>query len=501
MLSDLSQSLLKLEVGCLVRLSEAARGARETQIALNSVIRAQHLDQEGLFEIADEFASVLWEQGEQRLAVEFLKKELQQRERSAAPRQTDEKVQHACILARLVSFRLIICGVSSDYHDKGEWTSEACLEKPEFIQENYFVPAIRLMEDPSASTSTTTPFVSETKSVVFYKFALFAEQQFKAIIHSDEIVRFKVYTERKKQEVTTRQESVDRANASSKKHYQTQLEVAQKLLKQDTENYEQVTQSRDAFLLQAIRMLSFALATSDAYDGDASIRMCSLWFSNFKTSALDNTINAALERVPSRKLVFLAHQLSARLTNSDNVSVNQGALQTLVLRMGNEHPFHSLYQVYTLQSLDAGNRRSSGVTNETFSQHERASAASDIFDRLLSVSGSANRVRDLKHLCDAYLEWAKYKVKANTAFEEKVKRKESCKVPGHLKIRKISSMRVPVTTSHTQLDPTMCYDNCVWIEGYADQFDTAGGLSLPKISYCKGSDGTTYKQLVRALRL
>lgn len=103
LLSDMSQGLLALEVRCLVQLSEAARSAQETQIALNSITRAQHLDRDGLFEISDEFASVLWDQGEQRLAVELLKKELQRREHSSPPSQADEKVRHACILARLVS--------------------------------------------------------------------------------------------------------------------------------------------------------------------------------------------------------------------------------------------------------------------------------------------------------------------------------------------------------------------------------------------------------------
>lgn len=103
LLSDMSQSLLALEVRCLVQLSEAARGAQEPQIALNSITRAQHLDQDGLFEISDEFASVLWDQGEQRLAVELLKKELQRRDQASPPSQTDEKVQHACLLARLVN--------------------------------------------------------------------------------------------------------------------------------------------------------------------------------------------------------------------------------------------------------------------------------------------------------------------------------------------------------------------------------------------------------------
>lgn len=367
------------------------------------------------------------------------------------------------------------------------------MEKPEFIQENYFAPAIKHMESPTAS-SGTPPVESETKSAVFYKFALFAEQQYQALIRSDEIARFKVYTERKKQEVFSRTQSYNQAPSTMRDEQGRLLEKARKLLKQDTAHYEQVTKARDSFLLQAVRMLSEALAMSDAYDGDASIRLCSLWLSNFRTTTLDNTINTALERVPSRKLVFLAHQLSARLKDSDNASVNQSALHALVLRMGNDHPFHSLYQVYALRSLDAAPRRTSGAINETFSQRERANAASNIFDRLLTVSTSASRVRNLQSLCDAYVEWANYKAKG---LAEKAKKKESGKIPMNMKIMKISNTPVPVTTIHIPLDPAMRYENCVWIEGYTDQFLPANGNSLPKITYCKGSDGIIYKQLVR----
>ncbi|KLO07453.1 hypothetical protein SCHPADRAFT_1001651 [Schizopora paradoxa] len=473
MLSDMSQSLLELEIKCLVQLSEAAREEGETQIALNSITQAQLLDQGELFEISDEFASVLWGQGEQRLAVELLKKELRLRAQVSSPKEIDDRVRHACILARL-----------------GEWTSEACLEKPESILETYFKPAIKMMEDPIAPSTSQSS--SEDRSAVYYKFALFAEQQYQALLRSDEIARFKVYSERKKQEVSSRQASLKQAHSSLKEN---QLDKAMKLWKQDTAYYQHATQSRDLFLAQAIEMLSHALCASDTFDGDASIRLCSLWLSNFKTTTLDKTIKTSLERVPSRKLVFLAHQLSARLTDSNDASVNQLALRALVLRMGSEHPFHSLYQVYALQSSDTASRRTSTTISETFSQRERANAASNIFDRLLSAPGPSSRVRDLQKLCEAYIEWANFPVKKNPLYSES---KKPFKVPAHMKIRKISNLPIPVTTYHTPLDPTMRYDNLVWIEGYADQFDLAGGVHFPKISLCKGSDGNTYKQLFKS---
>jgi ataxia telangiectasia mutated family protein len=55
---------------------------------------------------------------------------------------------------------------------------------------------------------------------------------------------------------------------------------------------------------------------------------------------------------------------------------------------------------------------------------------------------------------------------------------------------------VPVTTAYTPLDPTLKYDDCVWVARYEPTYATAGGVNLPKISVCLGSDGVSYKQLV-----
>ena len=61
---------------------------------------------------------------------------------------------------------------------------------------------------------------------------------------------------------------------------------------------------------------------------------------------------------------------------------------------------------------------------------------------------------------------------------------------------KSGEVKVPVTTERLPLDPTLKYEDCVWIERYPPQFETAGGINLPKISVCQGSNGQGYKQLV-----
>jgi ataxia telangiectasia mutated family protein len=63
-------------------------------------------------------------------------------------------------------------------------------------------------------------------------------------------------------------------------------------------------------------------------------------------------------------------------------------------------------------------------------------------------------------------------------------------------ILKLNDVRVPVLTVNTPIDPALQYENCIWISHYERTYETAGGQNIPKICYCRGSDGSRYKQLV-----
>lgn len=379
------------------------------------------------------------------------------------------------------------------------------MEKPDAIQKNYFTPAIDLLSSALKATNGNSDKLEGSASI-FYKFALFAEQQYHAILKSPDLIRLKVYAARKKQELKDREESIKKVPKDTPKWQELSQHQrrAKALYEQDTAQFSGTTRAKDDFLNQAIEMLSFCLEASDAYDDDAAIRLCSLWFANFPYTTLNATIGPALARIPSRKFVFLAHQLSARLSGKEShrISESPQSLHTFLLRMCSEHPFHSLYQVYALRaSSTSSNSRRQSARHETqsASQIERAAAAADIFNRLEVNNDCAQRVNDIQLLCDAYLEWAKFPIKEDSKLNDKRKKREPAPIPSSLAIRKISHLKVPVTTAYTPIDPTLRYDDCVWIKGYASNFETAGGVNLPKISYCQGTDGTSYKQLVSSV--
>lgn len=49
----------------------------------------------------------------------------------------------------------------------------------------------------------------------------------------------------------------------------------------------------------------------------------------------------------------------------------------------------------------------------------------------------------------------------------------------------------------SQVDPSGRYDDLVTVRSFVPQYHLAGGVNLPKIIDCVGSDGTRRKQLVK----
>ncbi|KAG1876416.1 hypothetical protein DFJ58DRAFT_754177 [Suillus subalutaceus] len=465
------RGILDIEKRCLVRLSIAARKSNQLQVALNSIVKAQRLERNASFEVAREFANVLWLQKEQKLAVQYLKDLVDGQNLGA-----DGAVEKALSFARL-----------------GDWIAEACLEKPTDIKRKFFDPAVEL----AIAAEKRTDVRDHACATVFRKCALFADQQYHSILKSSDAMRWHIYTERKKQEVRQRESQLQKTQQGTHE-YSVLVEEQKKariVLAEDLKAKACHMGARDAFLELAIDMYSRCLASSDRFDDDGPIRFSSLWFANFDDLGIQDKLKVALDRVPSRKFVFLSHQLSARMSKSSaETPKNQHNLQGLVLRMCQEHPFHSLYQVFCLRpEQPQGVRRTSSRFELPSSQSDRGGAASAIFDRLLSDPTQTARIRSIEQVCNASLEWAKYPVKHPTI----KKTNNGLLIPDALPIRKLRDVQVPVITCRTPIDPTLKYNDCIWISRYHPEFTPAGGINHPKISTCYGSNGEQFKQLFK----
>ncbi|TRM65491.1 hypothetical protein BD626DRAFT_567398 [Schizophyllum amplum] len=484
LVSPWMQTLVSTERQCLVRLSEAARHAQELQVALNSITRAQRLGRMNTLDVEQEYANVLWLHQEKRLAIELLRGLL--RRGNPLTAQTDA-TDMAVLRARM-----------------GTWTAEACLEKPNDILKNWFGPAAELLKQ----VNTGSPL---KRAEVYRQCAVFAERQYYALFRSPEGRRWKVYSERKSKEIS----AITRA---MNLHGSTQDEVGQhnkKLCNQlkaqyhsDREKMQEYVNALEAFLGQALDMYSRCLAVGDAHDDDGPIRLCSLWFANWDNRDVQEIVDTAFRRVPSRKLVFLSHQLSARLSKAEDPTLtNQTTLHKVLLRMCKEHPYHSLYQVFCLQANRGGSggggegsrrqsaRQTPAAEEPTATQAGRTATAGGLYDKLRKEDP---RVSEMDRLCRAALEWATYPI----ASPDEVRKKyawtdRDYKVPSRVSLFRLRDLRVPVMTAGTPLDPTSRYENCAWLARYEETFTTMGGLALPKVSKCFDCYGQKHKELFK----
>ena len=356
----------------------------------------------------------------------------------------------------------------------------------------YFLPAISLLD--------SQPDIKDS-GAAYYQFALFADRQYHTMMKSPDSIRMKLYVDRKRKEVEERTRESYQSYGSHQSTTDKALERAKKVLEEDEHRYDEHIRAQVTFLKQAVSMYSRSLLVSDDFDDDSAIRLCSLWFANFDFDKenFQSELAAAVANVPSRKLVVLAHQLTARLGRTEAMSKSSGQniLQPLLRRMCREHPFHSLYQVFCLQSdgdvSSSSDRRRSGRYSTSMSQVDRSTAAVSLFDQLLSEGDTQGRTKDIRILCEASLAFANYPLKE----QYKSRRPpSSIPIPVAQRLRTIQNLRVPVMTVDTPLDPTSRYDDCIWVQKYEPQFSTAGGLNLPKIGICVGSNGKSYKQLV-----
>lgn len=99
-------------------------------------------------------------------------------------------------------------------------------------------------------------------------------------------------------------------------------------------------------------------------------------------------------------------------------------------------------------------------------------------------------VKSVEQLCDAYIDLAYYDV---TAFKQQ---RGPIKLPASCPLLKLKG-GVVMPTTDLSVDRTCGYNHELCIERFDPYFQLAGGVNLPKILTCVGSDGKRRKQLVK----
>ncbi|XP_030235860.1 serine-protein kinase ATM isoform X1 [Gadus morhua] len=465
----------------LMELCQLARNAGNTQLAERAVYQMKQLASGAARTAAAssswqlEEAQVFWAKGEQGPALGLLKEMI-----NTLEGQVD--MNPALVPVYTESMRLC-----------GNWLAESCLESPGVILEKYLERAVEVLQ---ANSGEQDPRLQSQRTKAFLSLARFSDFQYQTIekyMRSSAFENKQVLLEKAKAEVDLMKEH----NVDSNR-YTVKLE---KELKMDELALSNLQGDRRRFLCKAVDNYVHCLAEGEQHD-DWVFRLASLWLENADLREVNAMMKVGVKRIPSHKFLPLMYQLAARMgtkmsTDSAEDVGFHDVLNDLILRACLQHPHHTLFIILALVNAnkDASFTSKSRLSKNTPQQPspldlERSEVARKIISVVRKKRGAM--LKGMEYLCDAYI---------TLAYMDASRHKQEKKplpIPADQPIMKIQDLEeVTIPTVEIRVDPSGCYDNVVTIRSFKPQYRLVGGVNLPKIIDCVGSDGRSHRQLVK----
>ncbi|CAH1233491.1 ATR [Branchiostoma lanceolatum] len=463
--------------------ARCARKAARFQVAERAIHTLKQLEQSEstTWSWQLEEAKLYWCRGEQGAAIHILKALVRKLE-------VEQISDNNCSATELFPQALGL---------NGHWLAVTQTESPYNICEDYLAKAADLM----SRMEQQTPAALEA----YLALARFTDQQYQVIVNymkSSTYEAKKDMIERSKAEV----EKLGQAGlvASANKYFK----IMKRHMVDGKDELESLNEDRDSFLHKAMENYIRCLTAGDEHDLRV-FRLCSLWFRNAHNSEINQLAKEKFPQIESRKFLPLIYQLAARMGTKSQVSPEfQNTLLQLIERVATDHPYHSLYVVLALANADLDGKfigQGKRVTKLSRSQHSqnsdvegeeaRTSVALQVLEKVRVQKGRL--VQDMQGLCEAYVQLSNLDGKAWRTENDRLKRpnKLSSRDSMLMSVKNLTTVAVP--TIDMKVDPTCCYDDIVYIREFDPSVSFPGGINVPKVITCQGSDGIWRKQLVK----
>uniref|UniRef100_A0A4W5QBQ1 non-specific serine/threonine protein kinase n=1 Tax=Hucho hucho TaxID=62062 RepID=A0A4W5QBQ1_9TELE len=462
----------------LMELCQLARAAGNTQLAERAVFQMkQHGGGGGRGSTASswqlEEAQVFWAKGEQGLALGLLRQMIQTLE---------EQVVFNPALVPVFTECLRLCG---------NWLAETCLESPGVILEKYLERAVEVIEGHAIGSDTK---LQSQRTQAFLSLARFSDAQYQGIdnyMKSSEFENKQALLEKAKEEVDLMRERKVSTNRYTVK-VQRELELDERAL-------SNLQADRRRFLCKAVENYIQCLEQGEEHDTWV-FRLASLWLENADVKTVNDMMRGGVNRIPSYKFLPLMYQLAARMGTKMSATVAEdvgfhGVLDELICLSCLEHPHHTLFIILALVNANKDESFSRSRLSKSTPRHssqldlERSEVAQRIMNKIRKKR--AQMIRGIEVLCDAYITLAYMDASRH-------KTEKTILIPSDQPIMQIKNLDdVIIPTMEIKVDPSGKYDNLVTIKSFKPHFHLAGGVNLPKIIDCVGSDGKSRRQLVK----
>ncbi|KAJ8368814.1 hypothetical protein SKAU_G00088420 [Synaphobranchus kaupii] len=462
----------------LLELCKLARTAGHTQLAERAAFQMKQRGRPstgtGTLPWQLEEAQVFWAKQEQSLALGILRQMIET---------LSDQVMFNPALGPTYAECLRLCG---------NWLAETCLESPGVILEKYLEKAVEVIEDHPGRED---PQLLTQKTQAYLSLARFSDAQYQSMenyMKSSEFENKQALLEKAKEEVDLMREHKVNTNRYTVK-VQRELELDERAL-------SNLQADRRRFLLKAVQNYILCLELGEEQDLWV-FRLASLWLGNADDGSVNEAMKGAVKKIPSYKFLPLMYQLAARMgtkvprgTSEDLVFHN--VLNELICRASLDHPHHTLFIILALvnankdESFSRTRLSRSAPRQPSQLDKERSEVALRIINEIRKKKGQM--VRGLEVLCNAYITLAY--VDATRHKNEK----KAIPIPSDQPIMQIKDLDdIIIPTMEIKVDPSGQYNDLVTIRSFKPHYHLAGGVNLPKIIDCVGSDGKARRQLVK----
>ncbi|KAE8627562.1 hypothetical protein XENTR_v10007047 [Xenopus tropicalis] len=474
------ESLKNILTKHLVDLSRIARSAGNTQLPEKAMfqIKQHNPSPFGVSEWQLEEAQIFWDKEEPSLARVILKQMINKLELNSFETENDST------LRLLYAECLRLCG---------NWLAETCLESPTVIMQNYLEKAVEVAEYPDGAGEK----LQEGRMKAFLSLARFSDAQYQRIdnyMKSSEFENKQALLRKAKEEVGLMKQHKVQTNRYTVK-VQRELEL-------DECAILALREDRKRFLCKAVENYISCLVSGEEHDMWI-FRLCSLWLENSAVSEVNSMMRQDAQRIPSHKFLPLMYQLAARMGTKKMGNLGfHDVLNNLIGRISMDHPHHTLFIILALanankddqlmkpEAVKRGRLTKNAPKQISQLDEDRMEAARHIVDTIKKQR--TNMVRDVERLCDAYI------TLANMDANQWKSQRNAIPIPSDQPITKLNKLHdVVIPTMEIKVDPSGKYENLVTIVSFKPEFRLAGGLNLPKIIDCVGSDGKERRQLVK----
>ncbi|GIM12554.1 hypothetical protein Vretimale_15870, partial [Volvox reticuliferus] len=374
------------------------------------------------------------------------------------------------------------------------------------------VQALDEKKGGSGAAAAVGSWESQAACKVLYRLASYADQRYRefvAVLQSPEHVKRMTVVAAKRREAESIRAKKDASSGQMKTYLEHQLRRVLTPVLADEEADATLRSAQSALRSTALANYGRCLCAGDRHDLAAIYRMCQMWLQPADGEDVSAAFTQATAAVPSYKWLPLVYQMASRLSTTTPPAGGGGAasdtfqrvLQSLLLRLAVDHPYHVIYQLFALRNgnLDRAGKAQPGVAADLagFVQvvdTSKIKAAESLLQQLLVRGGrTAVIVKQAEKLLRMYIDLAALPPPQEDPAPPQP-------FPANLK-RQVDGGAMdalPVVSALIPVDPTASYDGLPHLVSFDSTVSYAGGINKPKIIVANDSLGAKHKQLVKS---